>query len=378
MAPKAKKGAGTKAKGSSRRQASKGTKNTPKIKKGDPLAEYQALMKTTGVNVTSLDAPDCLANVPGHFSTGSLGVDLMMNGLGIPWGRVTEVYGDPYLGKSTFLDHIFASAQKIGGVVVLAEPEGGRDKHYTQRLGVDPAQLQYLLFKREELHLEGILQSIYNTADFWRNNYPEIPVIYGFDALGGTSTKGESVNRLAASNQPGAAAKVMREAGRLIPALLGNTNMAVVICNHQYTTFNSYGSNRASYGGKGLSHLATLRLGLSWGGQLLGPGKRLMGHILNAKLVKNKLGNAPREMKIAMVTGQGINNVWNIHNSLGEYGIRVKDGSWSTIDMDGEIIKYQNWAGLFKKCEEDPGLGPRLMSVLKDAYLEREHASVRI
>jgi len=339
----------------------------------DPLKEYRQNLEKDGlVEVLTLADDDCLANVRLSISTQSLALDRLLNGKGIPTGRVTEIYGENHIGKSTLIDHCFSEVQRIGGVAVLAEPEGAREVGYSQRIGVNPERLQYLSFPREEFHLENILQTFYKTIDWWRTNSPDTPVLIGLDALGGAATREEMTNQLSKSNQPGAAAKVLREASRQIPARLGNTKIAVVIANHEYESIKMtgrVGKKKETYGGGGLRHLASIRLSLFrtpdstgsvWVKQSDGA---VIGQVVGARLTKNRLGVPWGQTKFALISGMGVNNVWTVYEKFKEAKLLTVSGGWAGINLDGDIIKFQGWRGLQLKCEEDPNLWAKLVSV---------------
>ena len=344
-------------------------RSRPKIKK-DSAKEYRECIKSNKIaEVISLAHDDCLANVPMHVSTQSLALDRLLNNLGIPSGRVIEIFGPEHIGKSTLLDHIFAAVQAMGGEAILAEPEGARDTAYTRNIGVDPAKLHYLNFPREGLYLENILMTFYKTIDFWRAKFPDTPVVLGLDALGGAATREEMDKQLSEPNQPGAAAKVLREAARQIPARLGNTKISIVICNHEYDKINMGGyasKKRETYGGGGLRHLSSIRLSLYSGGEWIKASDgAILGRVVVAKLVKNRLGNPWGEARFALLSGVGVNNVWTIFERLKSADLITKGGSWSSLNLDGKILKFQGWTGLQQKCAEDPTLFPRLVSVYK-------------
>jgi recombination protein RecA len=346
-------------------RASKEVKSAPKIKR-DLLKEYTEAIKTKGVvKVLNLSDTDCLSNVKSYISTQSLELDKLLNGLGVPTGRVTEIYGPPHIGKSTLLDHIFASVQKKGGVGILADTEGARDSRYSRSIGVDLDALCYLEFERTELHIENIITRIYQTVEFWNEKAPDLPVVIGWDALGGTATKDELEKRLAKDAKMAGAAQILRTACRQLPAKLGNTNIAVVICNHEYENINTtkFGKKRETYGGAAVRHLASIRLQLFNLGYIKTTGGEIVGRETGARLVKNRLGRAWKETSFALLSGIGIDNLWSIFTRLVEANIIEKKGSWSAINLDGEIIKFQGWTGLQEKCAEDETLFPRLTAV---------------
>ena len=134
----------------------------------DPLQEFRETMAQQGIaKVSSMANDEAVCNISGRVSTRSLSLDSLLRNprepegwAGIPFGRVTEVFGPPFIGKSTLLDGVLASVQEMGGVAVLADTEISRDRHYVQRLGVDLDKLQYLEFERGELCIENVIQAV--------------------------------------------------------------------------------------------------------------------------------------------------------------------------------------------------------------------------
>src|SRR4051812_8677503 len=55
------------------------------------------------------------------ISTGSLSLDLALGGVGIPKGRVVEIYGPESSGKTTIALHVIAQAQKAGGIAAFID-----------------------------------------------------------------------------------------------------------------------------------------------------------------------------------------------------------------------------------------------------------------
>src|SRR5690606_34188975 len=70
------------------------------------------------------------------ISTGLLSLDLALGGQGIPYGRVTEIYGPESSGKTTLCLQLIANAQKAGGVAAFIDAEHALDPTYAERLGV--------------------------------------------------------------------------------------------------------------------------------------------------------------------------------------------------------------------------------------------------
>src|SRR3990170_2076415 len=84
------------------------------------------------------DSPKVDVNV---IPTGSIGLDMALGIGGIPRGRVIEIYGPESSGKTTLALTIIANAQRLGGNAVFIDAEHALDAAYSQKLGVDIANL---------------------------------------------------------------------------------------------------------------------------------------------------------------------------------------------------------------------------------------------
>lgn len=350
--------------------------------KSDPLAEYQAMMAKSGIaKVVELSNDEAMPNIRGRISTQSIALDAILRGEndpkesvgGIPMGRVTEMFGPPFIGKSTLLDHCFASVQKQGGVAILADTEVSRDRHYTQRLGVDLGALQPLEFEAGEGYIENVIRAAYQSIDWWRSHYPDTPVLLGWDALGGTGTQDEWAKGLLADSatKPGAAAKAMHSATRQLAPRLGGTRIAFVILNHEYEMINTtpgrFGKKRETYGGSGVRHAGSVRIQLySNGTQIKASDGRVLGREVAAKLVKNRLGESNVQTAVPILNGIGCDNTYTLYQDLKRKGICVVNGSWAQINLDGDLISFQGWLGLRAKCLEDPTLFHKLFAVWRE------------
>ena len=71
------------------------------------------------------------------ISTGSFGVNRALGIGGLPRGRICEVYGASQSGKTTFMLHQVACAQKAGLAVAYIDAEHALDLNYAANLGVD-------------------------------------------------------------------------------------------------------------------------------------------------------------------------------------------------------------------------------------------------
>src|SRR4029079_3891655 len=70
-------------------------------------------------------------------STGALGLDIAVGVVGLPRGRIIEVYGPESSGKTTLALQTIAEAQKKGGVCGFIDAEHALDPVYARKLGVN-------------------------------------------------------------------------------------------------------------------------------------------------------------------------------------------------------------------------------------------------
>ncbi len=306
------------------------------------------------------------------LSTGSLELDraltpTWMTGRsgGIPMGRLTEVLGPAHIGKTTLLDSIFASVQRIGGIGVLVETDTERDPVYTKAIGVDLESLEKIEFNSWDVaHMENAMDAMIDTIAFFRKRAPDIPMVVGIDALGVTPTAKEIENSIS-QGTTASAAKVLRRSCRKIAGVLSGTNSAMVVLNHEYQQIGFGGPHKpnAAYGGNAVELLATVRFRLhrvkeafikdSAGGVIIG---RKVGYDLQ----KFKMGHAFKAGEFVILHSVGIDNVWTILERLKAHKLVDSNGSWSAINVDGDQINFQGYVSLRNKCLEHPELFPKL------------------
>jgi len=327
--------------------------------------------------IHTLSDTDCVAHVRRWLSTGCLELDraltppaLHENGLvgGIPCGRVVEIFGPAHIGKSTTLDHIFATVQRMDGAAILLETDSGRDEHYTGRIGVDTSKLQYFQFAEDKASIENVGQEALESIRWWRKNAPTVPVVIGFDALGVTPTQAE-IQKKVGEDTTASAAKVMRKLCRRIASELAGTNIVLVILNHEYKAISFGGGVTPSktYGGEALPLLSAVRVKLHpvRDGWLKQTDGTIIGRKTGFEIVKFKLGAANRAGTFGILHGYGVDNTWTLWDTLGRAGIIQINGSWGAVNINSNVHRFQGWHGLRRLCWENPELFAQLVDVYR-------------
>lgn len=338
------------------------------------------------VEAMALSNPDCLAHLLGKLTTGSVALDEATIG-GIPFGRITEIFGQYHIGKTTILNMLFAQVQKEDGWAVVADTEVAMAVEYTiQKLGVDPKRLSYLQFERDKLWLEAVLVKIIESIVWWRENDPNRKVVIGLDSLGGAPVMGENARIMPKKEEkrtPGAAAKLMQLFRRDVCRELAHTNIALVVINHKYSSWGGGKSRKVAYGGDALEAASSLKLDLfSCGNWIKRSDGVVVGREVRAEITKDKIeGRTGQIARLGMLHGVGVDNLWSIFEELKAAKVITVGGSWSAIDLDGNVIKWQGWAGLQRliaKDQESEGGGFDLFGRLVSVYQKVKRGEIQV
>ena len=152
--------------------------------------------------------------------TGSLSLDLALGVMGIPRGRVIEIYGGESTGKTTLSLSIIAEAQKMGGVTAFIDAEHALDPDYAQRIGVN---VDDLLISQPDSAEQGlqIVESLVRSG--------EVDVIV-VDSVAALVPKAEVAGEMG-ELQIGLQARLMSQALRKLSSIVSKTKTIVIFLN---------------------------------------------------------------------------------------------------------------------------------------------------
>src|SRR5262245_18435687 len=66
------------------------------------------------------------------ISTGSISLDIALGGVGLPRGRITEIFRAESSGKTTLALHVVAQAQRQGGIAAFVDAEHAMDPSWAK------------------------------------------------------------------------------------------------------------------------------------------------------------------------------------------------------------------------------------------------------
>ncbi len=368
------------------RKTKKKVSRKPRIRV-DRRKEFAEAMGGGGMaEVLSLASDEALSFVRDRVSTQSFTLDRLLrsrdlDGIyqakgGIPLGRVVEVYGPPFIGKSTMLDHILAATQQMGGEAVLFDNEISRDRYYTQCIGVDLKKLWLIQMNRSTI--EAVFNRIIKAIEFWKTTAPEKPVVIGWDSLGKTSTEEElkkfelelskPEKEFGKENyQPGSAARALHLVTRHLAPRLGGTRIGLVIINHEYEDIGgakSFFKKKNTYGGSALQYTSSVRLELRYKekGAIKNSKGYALGREIVVKLAKNRCGENG-EAVVPILMNVGISNLYTVFSALKQRGIIVVAGNQHVMNINGQEMKFFGFEGLEGLCRENLELWPLLLGI---------------
>lgn len=191
--------------------------------------------------------------------TGSIGIDRILGG-GIPSGRITQIYGQEGVGKTTLLYSIIAQAQRLGKPTVLVSLEGTYDKHYIEENGVDINAETFSLYSSESA------EDAYNLMiDLIRNS--DVKVI-AVDSIVAANPRAKDKKFAVKDGDPGPAIGIR---SRLLGDFLNNIivpmdrqQVALIFVNQLRTKINVRGGRSFAEpaGGYALQYYTTLKINM--------------------------------------------------------------------------------------------------------------------
>jgi recombination protein RecA len=258
----------------------------------------------------------CYAKIEG-ISTGSLSLDIALGGVGIPRGRVTELFGPESSGKTTLALHIIANAQRTGGVAAFIDAEHALDTTWAKRLGVD---VNSLLVSQPD----SGEQALDITEMLIASNSVDVIVI---DSVAALTPKAELEGEMGAAHV-GLQARLMSHAMRKLTAIIGRSKTALVFINQIRMKIGvMFGNPETTPGGKALKFYTSVRIDLRRI-TTIKDTKGAIGSRVRARVVKNKIAPPFRDTEFDIMFDSGISYEGDLLDMALAGNIVEKSGAW--------------------------------------------------
>jgi recombination protein RecA len=295
------------------------------------------------------------------ISTGSLGLDLAVGGVGFPRGRVIEVFGPESSGKTTLTLHVVANAQKSGGVAAFIDAEHALDPQYARRLGVD---LDSLLISQPD----NGEQALDICETLVRSGALDVIVI---DSVAALVPKAEIEGEMG-DTFVGLQARLMSQALRKLTALVAKTNTCLIFINQIREKIGvMFGSPETTTGGRALKFYSSVRIDIRRIGQIKN-GETPIGARARASVVKNKVAPPFRKAEFDILFHRGIFQTGEIVDLGVECGVLRRSGTWVSF---GETRLGQGRERAAEFLDENPQLRQQIRDAVVAKVAEQPAAA---
>jgi recombination protein RecA len=260
--------------------------------------------------------------------------------MGIPRGRIIEIFGPESSGKTTLALHVIAQAQKLGGVAAIIDAEHAFDPTWGKKLGV---QLDTLLVSQPSSGEEAMQI----TEMLVKSNAVDVIVI---DSVAALVPKAELDGEIG-DKHVGLQARMMSQAMRKLTGAIAKAKTCVIFINQIREKIGvMFGSPETTPGGRALKFYASARVDVRRIATLK-EGEDSVGIRMKAKVVKNKVAPPFRWAEFDMLVSRGISLEGDVLDLATADRIVQKSGAWFTYG-DLRIGQGRDKARLF--LEENP------------------------
>jgi len=288
------------------------------------------------------------------ISTGALSVDLALGGVGMPRGRIVELFGPESSGKTTLALHVVANAQKKGGVAAFIDAEHGFDTTWAKRLGVDT---DHLLFSQPDYGE----QALNITEMLVRSNAVDVIII---DSVAALVPKREIDGEIGDSHV-GLQARLMSQAMRKLAGVISKSRTCVIFINQIREKIGvMFGSPETTPGGRALKFYSSVRLDIRRV-TTVKEGDKAIGNHVRARVVKSKISPPFRSAEFDIFFDEGISYYGDLLGLALSNDLVTKAGSWLNY---GQVRLGQGQNVARKFLQDNPDLAEEIKGKILDLH----------
>jgi recombination protein RecA len=251
------------------------------------------------------------------ISTGAISLDIALGIGGVPRGRVIEIFGPESSGKTTLTLSIIAQVQKKGGVAAFIDAENAFDSTYAAKIGVN---LDDLLISQPD---DGE-QALEIAETLVRSNAIDVIVI---DSVAALVPRAE-IEGAMGQPQMGLQARLMSQALRKLSGAINKSRTCVIFINQIREKIGiMFGNPETTPGGRALKFYSSVRLDIRRK-EYIKSGDVVVGSLVKAKVVKNKVAAPFRSAEFEIMYAEGISREGSLLDVALTFNIIQKQGAW--------------------------------------------------
>lgn len=294
------------------------------------------------------------------ISTGALSLDIALGIMGVPRGRIVEIFGPESSGKTTLCMHIIANAQRAGGVAAIIDAEHAVDPVYASKIGVN---VDKLLISQPDCGEDAL-----NIADMLiRSNAVDVLVI---DSVAALVPRAEIEGQMGDSFV-GLHARLMSQALRKLTGAISRSRTCCIFTNQIREKIGvMFGNPETTTGGNALKFYSSVRLDIRRV-TTIKDGDQPIGNQVRVKVVKNKVAPPFRKAEFEITFGEGISHIGEIVDLGTELGIIKKSGSWFSY---GETKIGQGRDAVKRILKDNPELCEEIEAQITEALKDQQEA----
>jgi recombination protein RecA len=248
--------------------------------------------------------------------TGCLSLDIALGILGVPRGRVIEIFGPEASGKTTLAQHIVAEVQKKGGLAAFVDAEHALDPEYAKKIGINVNELLISQPDTGEQALE-IVETL------TRSNAVDVIVIDSVAAL----VPQKEIDGEMGDQHMGLQARLMSQALRKLTGVVSKSKTVIIFINQIRNKIGVFfGNPETTTGGNALKFYSSVRIEVRRAAQIK-QGDKSIGNRVKAKVVKNKVAAPFQTTEFDIMYNEGISLAGDLLDLGIEFGVLEKK-SW--------------------------------------------------
>jgi protein RecA len=311
----------------------------------------------------------------GYLDTGYAPLNRIISGRydrGIPYGRITEIYGPSSAGKTSLAVKLMVEAQKAGGIAALMDHEHAFVQPMAVKHGLDVSPGRWV-YKRPNTWEESntIAMKLAEVVRSKKLIPHEAPIVIVFDSVAAMIPRSvfeKGIDEYS-MNDTTALARVASTTLKAVNKITSDLNVTMVYLNQVRTKPGVvYGDPTTTPGGMAMEYFATVRLALSRKKimEQRDGEKEMTGQIITIKTVKNRLTRPFQEAELRLSFDQEGASHFDETASLVDFLLgegRLSSSGPRITWTDGKSY----FKGAFVEKVKAEGLYPELLKLLPGA-----------